>query len=131
MKRIITLFMAIIIAFSMTLVSSANTSSGNTIEVNGVTVIFSANSNFTEEEQQLIAEHVILGISEDERNTTYNLLCTLFGHKTTTESFTVVEHCASDTQPRCRRSLQDVTACSRCDYVTTEVISSTYIYCCE
>ena len=131
MKRIITLFMAIIIAFSMTLVSSANTTSGNTIEVNGVTVIFSANSNFTEEEQQLIAEHVILGISEDERNTTYNLLCTLFGHKTTTESFTVVEHCASDTQPRCRRSLQDVTACSRCDYVTTEVISSTYIYCCE
>ena len=131
MKRITTFILAIIIAFSMTVISSANTTTENTIEINGVTVTFAANSNFTEEEQQLIAQYFVLGILDGETHTTYNLLCTLFGHKTTTESFTVIEHCASNTQPRCRRSLQDVTACSRCDYVTIDVVSAVYIYCCE
>lgn len=131
MKRITTFIMAIIIAFSMTFVSSASTTTGNIIEINDITVIFSASSNLTEEEQQLIAEYVVFGVLEDDTSTTYNLLCTLFGHKTTTEAFTVVEHCVSDTQPRCRRSLQDVTTCSRCDYVATDVVSAVYIYCCE
>ena len=131
MKRFITLFLAIIIALSTTLISSATTSTGTTIESNGFTVTFTSDSNFTAEEQQLIVDHIFSSMSSNEADTTYNLLCTLFGHKTTTESITVVEHCASDTQPRCRRSLQDVTTCSRCDYVDISVFSSTYIYCCE
>lgn len=131
MKRFITLFLTIIVAISMTLISSATTSNGRTIEIDGFSVIFEADSAFTAEEQQLIAEKVVLNNTEDATATTYNLLCTLFGHKTTTESFTVIEHCVREAQPRCIKSFQDVTACSRCDYVTIDVVSSTYIHCCE
>lgn len=131
MKRFITVCLAIIVAISMTLVSSATTSTGTTIEVDGVSVIFNADSSFSAEEQQLIAEKVVFNNAENETASTYNLMCTLFGHKTTTETITVIEHCVRDSLPRCRKSLQDVTGCTRCDYVTTEVVSSTYIYCCE
>lgn len=131
MKRFITLFLAIIVAISMTLISSAKTSTGATIAIDGFSVIFDADSTFTAEEQQLIAEKIVSNNTENETATTYNLLCTLFGHKTTTETITVIEHCVRDSLPRCKKSLQDVTTCSRCDYVDISVFSSTYFYCCE
>ena len=131
MKRFISLFLAIIVAIFMTLISSASSSTGTTIEIAGFSVIFNADSAFTAEEQQLIAEKAVANNTENETDTTYNLLCTLFGHKTSTESITVIEHCVREAQPRCTRSLQDVTTCSRCDYVDISVFSSTYIHCCE
>ena len=131
MKRFITLCLAIIVTISMTLISSATTSTGATIEIDGFSVIFDADSSFTAEEQQLIVEKVVSNNTDNEAATTYNLLCTLFGHKTTTETITVIEHCVRESQPRCTKSLRDVTTCSRCDYVTIDVLSSTYIHCCE
>lgn len=131
MKRFITLFLAIIVAISMTLISSATASIGTAIEIDGFSVIFDADSAFTAEEQQLIAEKIVSNNTENETSTTYNLMCTLFGHKTTTETITVIEHCVRDSLPRCIKTLQDVTTCSRCDYVTTDIVSSTYFYCCE
>lgn len=131
MKRFITLLLAIIIVISMTLISSAKTSTSTTIVIDNFSVIFDVDSTFTAEEQHLIAEKVVSNNTENETATTYNLMCTLFGHKTTTETITVIEHCVRDTMPKCRKSLQDVTGCTRCDYVTIDVVSSTYIYCCE
>ena len=131
MKRFITLFLAIVVAISTTLISSATASTGTAIEINGLEVIFKANSAFTAEAQQLIAEKVVSNSTENETGATYNLLCTLFGHKTTIETITVIEHCVRDTMPRCIRSLQDLTVCSRCDHVEIDVVSSAYIYCCE
>lgn len=131
MKRFIIFFIATILALSMTLISSATALNGNAIEYNGYTIIFNVDSNFDEEQQQIIAQKVISNDITNDISATYNLMCTLFGHKTTTESITVIEHRVSDTQPRCRKSLQDVTGCTRCDYVTTSVVSATYIYCCE
>lgn len=131
MKRFITLFLAIIVVISMTLIASAKASTGRTIEIDGFSVIFDADSTFTVEEQQLIAEKIVSNNTENKIATTYNLMCTLFGHKTTTETITVIEHCVRESLPRCIKSLQDVTTCSRCDYVTTDIVSSTYFYCCE
>ena len=131
MKRFIIFLLATIVALSMTLISSATASNGNTIEYNGYTIIFNVDSSFDEQQQQIISQKVISNDNTNDISTTYNLMCTLFGHKTTTETITVIEHRVSDTQPRCRKSLQDVTGCTRCDYVTTTVVAQTYIYCCE
>ena len=131
MKRYITFFLAIVVAISTILITSATSSTGTAIEIDSFEVIFESDSSFTAEEQQLIAEKVISNNTDNEKATTYNILCTLFGHKTTTESITVIEHCVREAQPRCTKSLQDVTTCSRCDYVDISVFSSTYIYCCE
>jgi len=131
MKRFIIFLLATIVALSMTLISSATASNGNTIEYNGYTIIFNVDSSFDEQQQQIISQKVISNDNTNDISTTYNLMCTLFGHKTTTETITVIEHRVSDTQPSCRKTLQDVTGCTRCDYVTTNVVAQTYIYCCE
>ena len=131
MKRFITIFVAIVMIASMTMITSATSSSGNKIERVGITVVFDSDSAFSIEKQNEIVDYIISDNIQDTTVTTYNLMCTLFGHKTTTESITVYEHCVRDAQPRCIRSLQDVTGCTRCDYVTTEVITSSYVYCCE
>lgn len=129
MKKVLITLLAIIIAASLQINAYATETVGNIYTFDGITVKFSADSSFSPEKQTAIAELVVNGTS-DSSATTYNLLCTLFGHKTTTESFTIIEHCVRDVQPRCLESLQDVTVCSRCDYVTTDVITTYYINCC-
>ena len=129
MKKVLITLLAIIIAASLPINAYATESVGNIYTFDGVTVKFSADSSLSPEKQAAIAEFVVNGVS-DSSATTYNLWCTMFGHDTTTESFTIIEHCVRDVQPRCLESLQDVTACSRCDYVTTDVITTYYINCC-
>ena len=130
MKKALTVLLAILITISSLLSVSAADTSGNVYVFDGITIEFSADSSFTAEEQAVIVQQVVAG-TDNSSNTTYNLLCTLFGHKTTTESFTVIEHCVRADQPKCLETLQNVTACSRCDYVYTEVVGSVYIICCD
>ena len=130
MKKVLFLFFAIIIAATLPLSVFASATSGNAYTINGITVKFAIDSSFTAEEQMEIAQTVING-TDSSSATTYNLMCTLFGHKTTTETIGVIEHCVSATAPRCIETVQDVTTCSRCDYVTTDIISSNYIFCCD
>lgn len=129
MKRFIMMILALCVAITLSLSTFAASVSGNIYTINDTTIEFAFNSAFTPEEQLAIAEYVVNG--KENSFTTYNLMCTLFGHKTTTESFTVIDHCVSATAPRCTESIVDVTACSRCDYVVTDVISSIYIFCCD
>ncbi len=128
MKKVFTLLLAIVMAFAISITASAT---GNDYSINGVTIKFSEDSLFSAEEQAAIAEMVVNG-TDNSSATTYNLMCTLFGHKTVTESYTVIEHCVSDTAPRCLETIQDVTACTRCETVIDiYVITSYYINCCE
>lgn len=129
MKRFIMLITALCVAITLSLSTFATGVSGNIYTINGTTVEFASDSAFTPDEQLAIAEYVVNG--KESSSTTYNLLCTLFGHNTTTESFTIIEHCVSATAPRCVESIQDITACSRCDYVEIDVVSSIYIFCCD
>lgn len=131
MKRIITTILAITLALTIPFSTSASgTTNDNVHTINGMTIEFMEDSSFTTEEQAAIVQFVANG-ADNSSSVTYNLWCSMFGHNTTTESFTVIEHCVRDEQPRCVKTLQDVTACSRCDYVSTEIINSYYVMCCE
>lgn len=58
-----------------------------------------------------------------------NILCTLFGHKLTETTATVVTHSVYTNAPRCLREDYNISACSRCDYTSQELIASHRIYC--
>ena len=131
MKRVISIVLSMFIVVSLPIFSSASDNIGNVVNIGSVTVEFGENSSFTCEEQHVLAQLIANNEINNDVSTTYNLLCTVFGHKTTTETITVIEHCVSDTPPRCIKSFQDVTACSRCDYVDIVELSSIYIYCCD
>lgn len=95
--------------------------------INNKTIIFNSSSAFTIDEQQRIAELIAkpeFGVSET------GLMCTLFGHKNTTEGVTSITHCAKTNSPRCLQENFSVTTCSRCGETTTERGSYSYITCC-
>lgn len=58
-----------------------------------------------------------------------NILCTLFGHKLTETTTTVVTHHVYANAPRCLEEDYNLSVCSRCDYVNQELIASHRIYC--
>ena len=66
----------------------------------------------------------------DDNATTYGLTCTLLGHKLTSTSVDVITHKVRATAPRCVCKTYIYTECSRCDYETSELIATEYIFCC-
>ena len=131
MKRLISLSLAIIFAISICFSTYADTIDGNTITVDHCTITFDENCTLTQEEKLHLAEIRANYHEHNGETSTYGVICNVFGHKTTTETIGVIEHCVSDTQPRCIETIEDLTVCSRCDYVNIEVLASTYIFCCD
>lgn len=131
MKRFISIFLVIVITLSMPIMATASDLTGTIVNVGSFSIEFEATSSFTIEEQQWFAQQIADHSISSDNATTYNLWCNMFGHKLTTETITVIEHCVSDTQPRCIKSIQELSACSRCDYTSIEVLNSIYIYCCD
>ena len=66
----------------------------------------------------------------DDGATTYGLTCTLLGHKLQSSTVDVTTHKVRATAPRCVRKTYDYDACTRCDYETSELIDTEYIFCC-
>lgn len=129
MKHLLALILTLSIIFTLPLSASAAGGQGNIYTLDSITIEFNHSSSFSVDEQQLIVYYRVNGNTHS--STTYNLLCTLFGHKTTTETIGVIEHCVRDEAPRCIQTVEDVTACSRCDYIDIVELSSMYIYCCD
>lgn len=88
--------------------------------------------DLSEEMKARIIAH-LLGLENDdpEGDDMDNVLCTLFGHKLSSHFSTVTTHKVRSTAPRCLQKVYEVTVCSRCDYTTSQLISTTYVYCCS
>lgn len=119
-KILAVLFLSAVLAMS----SFAVETYGN----GSVTVEFEEDTSFTEDEQKAIADMIINGT--DDETSTYNILCTLFGHDTINESVSATRHKVYDESPRCLRKSYLVTTCSRCDYQELELVYETYVVCC-
>lgn len=133
MKRIISIFIAVLLCmFPATIITSATTEGVNStfsIFSDGIeyTVEFE-NTMLSEEQQQAIAQRLINGIENDVQ--VCGLMCTLFGHKTEHNTVGVITHKVRSTAPRCQRDAYYVTTCTRCDYQEQEHTGMSYINCC-
>ncbi len=135
MKKIISIFLIMLMAAMLPLsvcasenAGSDTNSTGNTYEINGVTVYFASDSAFTVEEQEQIAEWLVNG--DDSGAVPYNLICSIFGHSYNTERVSKVTHKVRTTAPRCWEEVYSVSTCSRCGDTQQTLVSSGYIYCC-
>ena len=84
-------------------------------------------ANFTEEELARIIDYLING---DSGVTTYNLLCTLFGHKIKEGMMSMTQHHVYDTYPYCEITYYHVETCERCDYENVTIDAVERIGCC-
>lgn len=127
MKKIISILLAISLFVAFYITPVAGESGNNIYTIDNKTIIFDEASAFTVEEQQVIAE---LLANSDQVHSTYGLMCTLFGHKNTTETVQTITHCVDTKSPRCLQENFAVTTCSRCGETTTERVSYRFITCC-
>ncbi|MBE6783118.1 MAG: hypothetical protein E7536_03820 [Ruminococcaceae bacterium] len=129
MKKFIAIVMVVVSLFSVMSISVFATEEREDtiiVTVNETEFIFDADT--TEEfRNKAIAAYFN---ESDEDVATYGLICTLFGHKLESKVITAITHKKRATDPRCLRETYEMQACSRCDYITKSLISSSYISCC-
>ena len=129
MKKLTIFALAIILTMSLFVNISAQEINGNIYNYGNISVIFDDNSTVSVEHQQHIADTLINGKDEV---STYNLVCTLFGHKfDQTEYIKTITHEVSETAPRCLQEYFVVHICSRCqEDGQIESYGEEYIFCC-
>lgn len=131
MKKFLALILALASVFSIaTFSTSAETADENNIVIikGDVEYVFEADTS-----EEFINSFIYSCENEHEdceEAATYGLMCTLFGHKLESSTVQTITHNARTSAPRCLRKTYTVEICSRCDYSTKTLISSTYIYCC-
>ena len=127
MKKIIALVLAMILTLSFCVTVSA-TDVKNTYCYEDIEIIFAEDSIFSEEMKLHIADYIVNG---EDGVATYNLLCTLFGHKETVESVTTISHKVRSTNPRCLQQIWEIHACTRCNEALDQIVlGEAYISCC-
>ena len=89
------------------------------------------NKNISDETKAKIEKYYSTENHSDNGVTTYGLTCTLFGHKLETSCVTTITHKVSATAPRCLEKVYEYEACTRCDYEASDLLGSSYIFCCS
>lgn len=126
MKKVFVFIVSAILVLSICFSSVAADVEQYTYDYGSVSVIFDADTPFSEESREHIANVLVDGEPEIE---TYGLAC-LFGHKYVTDTVVTITHCVSATQPRCLQEIFEVSECSRCGKTKTELFDQSYIFCC-
>ena len=127
MKKIAVVLFTIILVVSTTLGISADEITGNTYQIDNVTVVFEADSALSVEQQEMIAQ---LLVNPEYSVSQINLICNIFGHKNTQEGVSTITHKVLTESPRCLEEFFTITTCSRCGESTVERDAWGYISCC-
>lgn len=122
---------ATMLAISLLVSAVAIPVSAKTDETNSDIEIIIENENISAETKAKIEKYYSTENHNDDGATIYGLTCTLLGHKLETSIVSVVTHKVRASQPRCLEKIYDYAACTRCDYETSEIISTTNIVCCS
>ena len=130
MKKLLAVLLTFLLVCTFSLSAFAASEEIYTYEIGNVTVIFDENDALDAATREALAHMLASGSYGEQDIATYNLLCTLFGHKTQTSGATTVTHCAQASQPRCLEECFAVTTCTRCDYTSVERTGYRYITCC-
>lgn len=121
---------AILLAVSLLVCTFVVPTSAKESTNNDVEIII--NDNVPEETKAKIERYFANGEpASDSDVSTYGLTCTLFGHNLENTIVETITHKVSLTAPRCLEKTYAYSACTRCDYETSKVIDSEYIYCCS
>ncbi len=121
---------AVMLAISLFVSAFVIPTSAKTDKTNSDIEIIIENENISAETKAKI-EKYYLAENHNDGATTYGLTCTLLGHNLENSIVSVITHKVRTTSPRCLKRNYCYEACTRCDYETSEVISTVYIVCCS
>lgn len=122
---------AIMLAISLLVSAFVIPTSAKTDKTNSDIEIIIENENISAETKAKIEKYYSTENHGDDGAATYGLTCTLLGHKLEESCVTTITHKVRATSPRCLQRTYLYEACTRCDYESSEVISTLYIICCS
>jgi hypothetical protein len=101
-------------------------------ETNNNDVQIIINDEVSAETKEKIEKYFATGepATDNGTATTYGLTCTLLGHKLENTAVSTITHKVRSTAPRCVKKTYAYQACTRCDYETSQLVETVYIYCC-
>ena len=123
-KKFLSLILAIAMLGCMFIMPANATETEENIE------IIVVNQNISEETKAKAIAFYTDGGDEQEGIATYGLTCTLLGHKLESSKVYKITHKVRTTDPRCLKKTYNYSACTRCDYEESTLVSSAYIACC-
>lgn len=132
MKKVVAIAVAFAMALSMSVLAvSANGDGVYEYRIGNVTIVFDEGTELTAEQRQSIVNAVVAE-NNSSAAAPQNLICSVFGHKYGDEGYkmTFVIHEVREEDPRCDEQIRFIRTCSRCDQLTTTVISTEPISCC-
>ena len=123
---------AVLLALTLLTCTFVLPTSAKESTINNTNVEIVIYDEVSEETKAKIERHFATGEpAADDGVSTYGLTCTLFGHKIEETIVTATTHKVRTTAPRCVMKTYDYEACTRCDYETSRLIDTEYIYCCD
>lgn len=122
---------AMLLAISLLVSAFAVPVSAKPYKTNSDIEIIIENENISAETKAKIEKYYLTDNHNDDSTTTYGITCTLLGHKLESSAVGVITHKVRATEPRCLKKVYAYEACTRCDYETSELITSSYIFCCS
>jgi hypothetical protein len=125
MKKIISVVLLLSLCLSFAINAEGNLKTYTYVD--GDIEIQIQHTNFTDEELDRIVDYLLNG---DDGATTYNLICTLFGHKIEAGIASITHHHVYPTYPYCEITYYYIEMCERCDYETSTIESVERIGCC-
>ncbi len=127
MKKLLTLFLALLLVSTLSLSAFAASEETYVYDVENVTVIFDESTPFDAATRKMIAHKLVHG---DDDAAPYGLICTLFGHDYEATGVITVTHCVDPVPPRCLEEYFYVQVCTRCEDTIVERTGLSYISCC-
>jgi len=121
--KILVLTLAILMSVITITAAEVNKTKNNNFEVTPP-----EDTIFTEIQQKNIIDYLT---KNKELPVSKGLTCILFGHDTAIERWTLTYHKEHASAPRCIRNVYDVSACSRCDYMASDLVLSIRVFCCS
>jgi len=130
--RITKIMLAIVCCIALSLSFSANVISESEIyyHAEDITVVFDAESIFSSEQKQFIADKIVSGEPIVADGVSTYAWCWLTGHDIISEIVYAVEHKVYDEIPRCIENIYDVESCTKCDHMDYTLINTSPIFCC-
>lgn len=122
---------AVVLSISLLVSAFAIPVSAKTDKANSDVEIIIENENISAETKEKIEKYYSTENHNDDGIATYGLTCTLLGHKLEKSCVTTITHKVRATSPRCLKKVYAYEACTRCDYESSEVISTSNIVCCS
>ena len=125
-KSLLSLIMATAVLLSVLSIPAFATETEE--EHTHIEIIFEG--NVSDEYKEKATHYFLNGEENEDGSCTYGIICQMNGHNLESNIITKITHKVNKFDPRCLKETYYYSACTRCSYESTTLISSVYITCC-